>query len=356
MNQIKIMDCTLRDGGWVNGFDFGRETMRDILVSDQFAGAEFVELGYLDQSKGSYHDKSMYANINALEESFENVRKNDITTRMVMIDFGKFDGDKLPKVKDRDASIIDGIRVCFHKKNMREAVEFGKQILSKGYKLFIQPMVISRYSEDDLKEMIEMLQKELPEFSAFYIVDSFGTMEESEICEKLSIADEYLDPEIMLGLHTHNNLNLCLDNSIAACRMIHQEDDSLSLKRKLHKDRILILDCTLDGLGKGPGNLVLEEIIEYLNENEGKSYDIDRFRELSERRIKPLRDLYSWGYAPEYKLCSRYKATSTYAKVFCHEKKKSLKDLETFLKNMSDNKKDSFDRKYLEEYIKKNNL
>ena len=338
MNEINIMDCTLRDGGWVNGFDFGRETMRDILVSDQLSGAEFIELGYLDQKKGSFQDKSMYAEFNVLEKIFENVNKTKNTTRMVMIDYGKFDAQRLPQVKDISTSVIDGIRMCFHKRNLAGAIEYGKQILDRGYKLFIQPMVISRYSDDEIKSMIEDIQKELQGFEAFYIVDSFGTMKEKAVCDRILLADRCLDSDIMLGLHTHDNMNLCYENAVAVC--------------DLNLNRDLIIDCTLEGIGKGPGNLSLEKITRYLNEKLGKDYDLDMFSKVSERCIKPLRDHYEWGYAPEYELCSKYAVTSTYARIFCREYKHSLQELEIFLKNMSDSKKDSFDRKYLDEYIK----
>ena len=353
MKHIQVMDCTLRDGGWVNDFAFGKDGMRDILKTVEGSGVEFIELGYMDQFKGSFHDKSMFASLGALEESFEGVERNGETSRLVMIDYGKFDSVKLPKMNKDAANAFDGIRLCFHKKDTEKALELGKSILDRGYKLFIQPMVASRYSDDDLKALIESTQREIEGFSAFYIVDSFGVMDEYTICERLLIADEWLEPGVMLGLHTHNNLNLCMNHAKAACGLTHGASDIVPLDRGLHPDRRLILDATLSGLGKGAGNLILQDITEYLNENEGKGYGTDALRNLAERRIEPLRDRYIWGYEPEYEMSSRYSVTPTYAKVFCQEYGKSLQELEVFLSSIPENKKDSFDRKYAEEYIRK---
>ena len=84
MKYIQLMDCTMRDGGWVNEFSFGTEGMRDILQTVEDAGVEFVELGYLDQVKGFFHEGSMYKNLRALSESFSGVERREGTTRLVM--------------------------------------------------------------------------------------------------------------------------------------------------------------------------------------------------------------------------------------------------------------------------------
>ena len=129
MKYIQLMDCTMRDGGWVNEFSFGTEGMRDILQTVEDAGVEFVELGYLDQVKGFFHEGSMYKNLSALSESFSGVERREGTTRLVMIDYGKFDVEKLSKLGQDEDRVIDGIRLCFHKKDTKEALELGKKIL-----------------------------------------------------------------------------------------------------------------------------------------------------------------------------------------------------------------------------------
>ena len=353
MKYIQLMDCTMRDGGWVNEFSFGTEGMRDILQTVEDAGVEFVELGYLDQVKGFFHEGSMYKNLSALTESFSGVERREGTTRLVMIDYGKFDVEKLSKLGQDEDRVIDGIRLCFHKKDTKEALELGKKILDRGYKLFVQPMVASRYSDDDVKALIEDAEKTVPGFSAIYVVDSFGVMDVKNIVERLLLMDELLDPGIMLGLHTHNNLNLCIEHAKAAVELTRGTCSAVQVERGLHRDRRLIIDATLQGLGKGAGNLVIEDIASYLNENEGKNYAVDKLKELSGRRIEPMRDLYSWGYGPEYEMSSRYFVTPTYARVFFQECSKSLQELETFLSSIPENKKDSFDRKYVEEYLRK---
>lgn len=335
--MLNIMDCTLRDGGWVNKFRFGTENMRKICKGMREAGVRYIELGYLDKKAGSESERSMYSSVKAIEDAFGDIGKSDEVVRLIMIDYGKFDHDALPDYNSN--SCFDGIRLCFHKKNMTQAIEYGRRILEKGYKLFFQPMVTSRYSDEDLLEMIDIVSSKLPTISAFYIVDSFGVMDEEESIKRLSLADSALDKSIMLGFHTHNNRGLSFGNAKAVCENI--------------KDRNLLLDCTLSGFGKGPGNLVTEEFADYLNQTYGKNYNMDIIRSLSEEIIAPYKEQYRWGYDPQYEITSNYRATPTYAKVFCEEYNFSLEDLEDFLIGIPEDKKDSFDRKYAEEYIEK---
>ena len=340
--MISVLDCTLRDGGWVNGFDFGRHNMCEIEESIAKAGIEYIELGYLDAAAGSPEERSMYSSWEAVRDNFDGAHLGDRKMlRLVMIDYGKYPASELPEFDGNKDIGFDGIRVCFHKKDERGALKFGREILDKGYKLFIQPMVTTRYSDDELRRLIEDVQICLPGVSAFYIVDSFGIMDEEEIRRRVNVADSTLNPEIALGLHTHDNRRLCFENARAAAEL------------PLAEERDLIIDSTLSGLGKGPGNLFTEEFTEYLNMNFGKNYDIPLIRRLVKEKNLHMRDNNTWGYKQQYELTAKYHATSTYARTLCEDHGFSLAELEEFLRCMPEDKKDSFNRKFAEDYVNK---
>lgn len=336
--MINLLDCTLRDGGWANEFLFGRTCMRDIERTLIGSGVEYIELGYLDIKEGSAAGRSMYSSWEAPGLIFQGIQR-EASHRLVMVDYGKYPVSLLPDNDGKADLGFEGIRLCFHKKDKQKAMESGRIVLDKGYRLFVQPMIATRYNSDEQKRLIEDVLRLLPDASAFYVVDSFGRMDEAEVRKRLETADRLLPSEMALGLHTHDNRRLCFQNAKAAAGMDAAEK------------RELILDCSLSGMGKGPGNLMTEEFAEFLNYNLGKQYDADRIRQLAKRRIQHLRKKLSWGYKQQYELTAKYHATPTYAKKLCEENGFTLAELEEFLSGMPEEEKDSYNSQYMETYI-----
>ena len=347
MNRINVMDCTLRDGGWVNGFNFGRNEMREIISGIARAGVEFIEMGYVEEDAAREEGFSMYNDFSMLEKNFSDMPGLSEIEKYIMIDYGKFPIEKIPDAESEYGKYTDGIRLCFHKKDYRDAVEMGKRILDKGYKLIIQPMVVSRYSDDDLKELMELVMKETPEAKAFYIVDSFGVMDPEETTHRLMLVDGFLDENISVGTHIHNNRDLCMINAEAACRLTKEKSSEHFVT-----GRELYIDSTLGGLGKGAGNLQTEKIVEYLNTKFYKGYNESMIRNMNEKYIEPLKDRFVWGFSEEYVLTSVYRATPTYAKMLYREYGLTLDELKEFLMNMPEEKKDSFDKEFADAYVK----
>jgi 4-hydroxy 2-oxovalerate aldolase len=347
MNKINVMDCTLRDGGWVNSFAFGRNEMREILAGIAKSGIEHIEMGYMDVSGKSETGYSMYSDFSVLGKNFADMPGMADIQKYVMIDYGKFPIEMIPDRNSECGKYTDGIRLCFHKKDYPEAVAFGKGILAKGYNLIIQPMVVSRYSDDDLKSLMELVMKEIPEVHAFYIVDSFGVMDPEETTHRLILVDSFLDEKIALGTHIHNNRNLCMINAEAACRLTKEKN-----REHFSTGRDLYIDTTLGGIGKGAGNLQTERLVDYLNRQFFKGYNEAAISSLNERYIDPLREKFVWGFSEEYVLTSVYRATPSYAKTLYREYGLTLDELKEFLMNMPEDKKDSFDREYAEAYVK----
>lgn len=334
MGEIRMLDCTLRDGGWVNDFCFGTEVINAILNVVEHSGIEYVELGYLDAGNGGLEGRTQYSEIKAVDQYVLSHEKMPSIAYFVMVDYGKYPVGKLPLCRETG---IDGIRLCFHQKDACEAVRMGQEILDKGYQLLLQPMVCTRYTDEEFKALMIYAQERLKGLSAFYLVDSFGSMGQEEVVQRLRLADSCLKPEISLGLHTHNNLQLSFPNAVAALNM--------GLERKL------MIDGTLAGMGKGPGNLPTEDFAEYLNRNFGKTYDLWGLRDAAERIVKPMKEKYPWGYRPEFSLSAKYCLSPSYAKLFFDDYHLPVETVNELLMRIPDEKKDSFDRQMAEEVL-----
>lgn len=337
MSSLKVLDVTLRDGGCVNDFNFGQTYMERILAALETSGVDIIELGYIDELKGAYFDRTQYINEKVISQCILKHKKPGVTY-VAMMDFGKFNIDNL-HLKTDDG--IDGIRMAFHKENMHDVIPLGRKIIEKGYKFYIQPMITLRYSDAELLELIGLVNRKLPDASAFYIVDSFGEMRPNDMSRMLNLVDHNLIPSMTLGFHSHNNLQLSYSNAMAILQF--------------PTTRNLMLDCSIMGMGKGAGNLNTELLLEHLNLFYGKQYKIPPLLEVIDKVINQLHDEFYWGYAPEYYLSSANHCTPSYASHFYNKHMLPIDQVGELLGLIAEDKKISFDKNYAEEVYRQYN-
>lgn len=337
MNSLKVLDVTLRDGGCVNNFDFGQSYMDKILKAQEDAGIDIIELGYIDENNGTSYGRTQYINEKIIPKSILKKKKPGITY-VAMIDYGKYDIDLL---ENRNEAGIDGIRLAFHKKNIREMVQLGKKIIEKGYQLYIQPMITLRYSDEELLRLIDLVNQELIDASGFYIVDSFGEMRPNDMKRVLNLVDHNLNKKMILGFHSHNNLQMSYSNAISMLQF--------------PTNRNIIIDSSIMGMGKGAGNLNTELLLEHLNLYYGKKYNVSPLLEVIDKVINQLHSEFYWGYAPEYYLSSTNHCTPSYASYFYNKHMLPIDQVSELLSEIEEEKKNSFDKKYAEEVYRKYN-
>lgn len=338
MKSIKVLDVTLRDGGCVNNFDFGQAYMDRILKSLEESGVDFIELGYIDEKNGSPQGRTQFNNEQVISQYFLKNKKPGVTY-VAMMDYGKFDVDRL---QPRTADGIDGIRVAFHKKNRTDVIEVGRKIMEKGYQFYVQPMITMRYSDSELLELIDLVNKELPQASGFYIVDSFGEMRANDLTRILNLVDHNLLPSMTIGFHSHNNLQLSYSNAMALLQF--------------PCTRNLMLDSAVMGMGKGAGNLNTELLVEHLNLYYGKQYQVAPLLALIDQVIEVIHQEFYWGYSVEYYLSSVNHCTSSYAGHFYNKHMLPIDQVAELLSMIEEDKKISFDKKYAEELYQQYNM
>ena len=332
--RIDLVDVTLRDGGIVVDFDFGLERMRKIKATLEASGVEFIETGYIDERKGSAEGRTCFDSEISIEKTLLSTGKQHGVNYIAMIDYGTFDVNKL---NSRTTGGIDGIRLAFHKEKWESAVEWGKVILSKGYDLFIQPMVSMRYTDEEYKRLIQVCNTELAGAKGFYVVDSFGQMDNHDLLHKLEIADQHVSMDMKLGFHAHNNRQMAYSNALTFLNYPSRHD--------------LMLDASIMGMGKGAGNLCTE-LIEADLLREGKEYKTNVIYDAISDYFSDQQKRTPWGYSLDYYLSSMYSCTPSYIKIFTADPRVTTDGLVELLKNMPDEKRAACDRGFAADYLK----
>ena len=331
MKAVKVLDVTLRDGGCVIDFNFGQDYMDQILAGLEKSCVDIVEVGYLDSAKGSVQGRTQYCNEQVISQHFLKGKKPGITY-VAMADLGKFDPELLHPC---DGTGIDGLRIAFHKKDRERMLPVAKKVLEKGYKLFIQPMTIMRYSDREILELLDVVNTELADATAFYIVDSFGEMRMDDLNRIAHLVDHNLLPGMAMGFHSHNNLQLSYSNAVTLLQYF--------------TDRELIVDSAILGMGKGAGNLNTELFLEHLNLYYGKNYHVAPLLEVIDKVLNTIRAEHYWGYSIEYYLSSINHCTPSYASHFYKKHMLPVERVAELLGLIAEEKKVSFDKAYAEQ-------
>lgn len=208
MGRVSVLDCTLRDGGYCNQWNFGSNNIKTIISGLVSAGIDIIECGFLTNRVSYNPEVSKFSTFQEIANVLPSNRKNKMF--VCMVNYGEYDIEDIP---DYDGLSVDGIRVAFHKKDMIPALEFCKEIMDKGYKVFVQAMVSLNYSDEEFIELIKRVNEFKP--YSFYIVDSFGVMKRKDLIRLFYMVEHNLTEGISIGYHSHNNMQLAYSNAQA---------------------------------------------------------------------------------------------------------------------------------------------
>ena len=229
-----------------------------------------------------------------------------------MADTEQFEPEDLTEYTGKS---VDGIRVVFYKHQIEKAMLLARGVKEKGYKLFMQPMVTVDYSIDEYSKLAKRIAELKP--YAVSVVDSFGYMSKSDFRRYFKILDNLLEADVMIGFHSHNNMNLAFITA----------QDIL----EYNTYRRLVIDSSLYGMGRGAGNLNTELIANYYNMTLGKKYDVIRILDLISRYIMPIYNRRAWGYSPYYFITGLYHCHPNFAAYLLEEHDVSVSDFEAFI-------------------------
>lgn len=325
--SIKLLDCTLRDGGYINDWSFGEHTIRDILTKLIESGTDYVEVGFLRDCEYT-PDKALYNNCSEIAKILPENRGRTKFTAMAL--HNKYSIDKL---EPYDGKTIDAIRVTFHDYDIDEGLAYIRKVKEKGYKVFVNPINIMGYSDEMILKLLQKVNELQP--YAFSIVDTFGSMMKEDLLRIYSLIEHNLSKNIVIGLHLHENL--ALSYSLA--------QDFISMKAS---DRECVIDASMLGMGRSPGNLCMELIMDYMNKRQSGYYDVNPILDGIDDHIAQLKQIEPWGYNTAYAISAKYNLHRNYAEFLLDKGRLRAKQINQILGSIEDGKKTAYDEAYIE--------
>jgi 4-hydroxy 2-oxovalerate aldolase len=276
--EIKVVDCTIRDGGLMNKSRFDLEMVRRVFRAVDASGVDIIELGYKN-SKTMFDPKEFglwrFCDEEDLRRAVEGVERR--AKIAVMQDAHKaYAEDLLPKSE----SVIDIVRIATYVKDVDKAIHLANAAVAKGYEACINIMSISQVIERELNEALEQIEAET-KVLAVTIVDSFGVLYSEDVDYFVEKFKRHIKTK-EIGIHCHNNKQLAYANTIEGiikgCNYV---------------------DGTLYGLGRGAGNCPLELLVSFLK---NPKFNLRPLVEVIGSEIMPLTKTIEWGYRIPYML------------------------------------------------------
>lgn len=342
MNKnVKILDCTLRDGGRIINCAFQNKEIHALSSKLSKVGIDYVEIGFLrDPKRIEYKgDSTFFTDVDQICPFIH--RENENTQFVAFVDYELYDFSTL---KPHDGTSIDGIRVGFKRNEfntqLEEIIKSLELVKSLGYKLFIQGVNTLGYSDKEILELVDFINALKPD--AFGIVDTYGAMYQDDVERIFTMVDHNLDPTIAIDFHSHNNFQLSFALAQETIRLTRGQ-------------RTLILDGTLNGMGKGAGNLNIELMVDYLNRKMGYRYDFDLLLDIIDEHAYELKKEHPWGYSIPSMMAGVFKSHPNNIIYLTEKFRLSTKDIRYILSLLDEKKRQSYDYDLIEKmYVEYN--
>ena len=275
------------------------------------ANIDYIECGYLKSNVNELdYDVTLFKNETQLKNVIKEHKK--IKKLVAMIDFGQYNLAELNYIQ---SSFLFGIRLAFHKQDSKNIETSCKIIKEKGYHLFLQPIVTVNYTDEELLELIDFTNKIEP--YAFYIVDSFGSLKKNDLQRMLYLIDNNLKQNVILGFHSHNNLQMAYSNA--------------QVVTQLQTNRKIIIDSSIFGMGRGAGNLNTELFVEYLNDCYCGNYNLKPLLKVMDNTLNRIYSEKYWGYSLAHYLSAIYNCHPNYATYFSEKNSLFSDDIENII-------------------------
>lgn len=322
--HIRLLDCTLRDGGHINQGEFGEIVIKNVLRCLVEARIDIIELGFLwDKPYGT--DTARYYTIADVKRVLPpNKGKSEFSLMADFID--------LEHLEPCDGT-VKYIRLSFKRHRLDWGLKTARNLMDKGYQCFINPVNCNVYTDEEYLEVIKKVNELKP--YAFSIVDTFGVMRLRDLSHAYYLVENNLDPEITIGLHLHENLGL-------AYSLAQHYLSIVDPKRKI------VIDGSLLGMGRDPGNLCIEQIMDYMNSEYGCDYYLAPAYDAIDDHIAPIKQNFQWGYNIPYALSAKYRLHRTYAEYLMGKWKIRTSDIERILRMVDRSEAEMFNESYIE--------
>ncbi len=328
-DNIILLDTSLRDGSHLNAGRFGEQMIRETVKGLCDAGLDYVELGFLTTDEYD-KDVSLFQNVAQAKSILpENIGR----TRFALMDY-RFDIDV---IEDYDGGPIDLIRITNHVYDFEEGIINCEKAIKKGYKTSFNLInFYGAYTEKEKIENFKRINNLHP--TAISMADTYGLMDVPDMDYIYELADKYLDKDIILGIHLHENKGSSYAMAQEFLRM--KANDS---------NRTALVDGTIYGIGEVPGNLRLEQMIDFLNRYHDADYDIDPIYRLIDKYFVELKKKRNWEYDLPYAISSKYGINRKYAQFLIEQGDVGILDMSIIMKDVQGKDKPSYNKVLIRE-------
>lgn len=311
-SEIRVLDCTIRDGGLMNNHHFEDRVVKAVYDACVAGGIDYMEIGYRGSRKNikvGEHGCWKYC----LEEDIRRIVGDNATAvkLSIMADAGKCDYRE--DIPAKQESVIDLVRVACYVHQVPLALDMLKDARDKGYETTVNLMAVTTVGDCELEAALELLAPS--EAQAIYVVDSFGALYP---LQTRRLVQKYLQHAKAggkeVGIHAHNNLQLAYANTIEA----------ISLGANY-------IDATMAGLGRGAGNCPMELLLGLLRDPQ---YQLRPVLQCVAETIEPLRHELGWGFDLPYMLTGLFNQHPRAA--IAYNAATELRDIGTFFDTITE--------------------
>ncbi|WP_418139356.1 aldolase catalytic domain-containing protein [Oceanimonas smirnovii] len=306
---MKFLDCTLRDGGYYNAWDFSPELINDYLAAMQAAGVDIIELGLRSLKNSGFNGACAYTT----DEFINSLPLPEGMTIGVMVNGSELVGDvpqqealQLLFPRAASHSPVDLVRIACHVHEFKQALPAATWLKERGYSVGFNLMQVADRTEEEVKALArEAVNYPL---DALYFADSMGSMNPEQVATTIQwFRSEWKGP---MGIHTHDNMSLALSNTLRAL-----------------DEGVTWVDATVTGMGRGPGNARTEELAIEVAERRGQPANLVPLMALLRKHFKPMQVHYGWGTNPYYYLAGKYGIHPTYIQEMLSDSRYSEEDV-----------------------------
>ncbi len=294
MNKINVLDCTLRDGGYYNNWDFPKDLVNEYLKAISDSGIKYVELGFRSLKQNKFNGANFFTTDSYIESlNIPKKIKVGVMVNTSELISNSLECSKALKIlfKEKKKTKVHFVRLATHFNEIDYAVKICKILKDKGYTVGINLMQITEQTKENIIKASKKINHAKPDI--LYFADSLGAMLPKDISKYISYLKVHWVGE--LGIHTHNNLGNAINNSIKAMEL-----------------GVQWIDSTVTGMGRGPGNSETEYLLIEMKNFSKQKYDILPITKIINKYFLKMKLQYKWGVNPYYYLAGKYGIHPTY--------------------------------------------